>query len=127
MTRVDDFKDRRAHLANLSEIELENRFWELAEKLVDPMVDLAKTHTSPSIERSVLLRMGFSSTEAKSIVDNAIDRELIGKGVGHIVYKLAKSKNTGIREAGLILVDGANWEDVITLLKKTSLDQGGAN
>ena len=31
--------------------------------------------------------MGFSSIEAKSIVDGAIDRGLMGKGVGHIVYK----------------------------------------
>ncbi len=121
MSRPDDFIVRREHLAGLTEDELEKRFWELAQKVVDPIVKLAETNTSPSIERSVLLRMGFSSIEAKSIVDNAIDRGLIGKGVGHIVYKLAKQNNIEIRQAGLQLVDGNNWEQVVTLFK------GGAN
>jgi len=117
MSRVDDFKDRRQHLASLSEEELENKFWELAEKLVDPIVELAKSHTSPSVERSVLLRMGFSSVEAKAIVDNAIDKGLIGKGVGHLVYKLANSNKIDIREAGLKLVDSNNWDEVANLFK----------
>lgn len=121
MKRVDDFQERRKHLANLSEEELEDRFWQLAEKVVDPIVDLAKKNTSPSIERSVLLRMGFSSVEAKSIVDGAIDRGLIGKGVGHIVYRLAKEKNMEIRDAGLKLIEGEMWDDVVNLFK------GGAN
>ncbi|WP_128425990.1 ornithine aminomutase subunit alpha [Gudongella oleilytica] len=112
MKRADDFQDRRKHLADLSDEQLEARFWELAEKLVDPIIELGYKNTSPSIERSVLLRMGFSSVEAKGIVDNAIDRGLIGKGAGHIVYKLAKAKNIGIREAGLMLVDGASWDEV---------------
>ncbi|MDR7857206.1 ornithine aminomutase subunit alpha [Tissierella sp.] len=121
MSREDDFQDRRKHLANLSEEELENKFWELAEKVVNPIVELARKNTSPSIERSVLLRMGFSSVEAKSIVDGAIDRGIIGKGAGHIVYKLAKEKNMTIREAGLKLGEGQMWDDVATLFK------GGAN
>ena len=121
MSRADDFQDRRKHLANLTEEELEARFWELAGKIVDPIVELARKNTSPSIERSVLLRMGFSSIEAKSIVDGAIDRGLMGKGVEHIVYKLAKEKNMDIREAGLKLVNGEMWDDVVVLFK------GGAN
>jgi D-ornithine 4,5-aminomutase subunit alpha len=121
MSRADDFQDRRKHLADLTEEQLEQRFWELAGKIVDPIVELARKNTSPSIERSVLLRMGFSSMEAKSIVDGAIDRGLMGKGVGHIVYKLAKEKNMDIREAGLKLVNGEMWDDVVVLFK------GGAN
>lgn len=121
MSRTDDFQERRKHLANLTEEELEARFWELAGKIVDPIVDLARKNTSPSIERSVLLRMGFSSVEAKAIVDGAIDRGIIGKGAGHIVYKLAKEKNIDIREAGLKLVEGQMWDDVVALFK------GGAN
>lgn len=121
MSRPDDFIKRREHLAGLTEDELEQRFWALAQKVVEPIVKLAETNTSPSIERSVLLRMGFSSIEAKSIVDNAIDRGLIGKGVGHIVYKLAKKSNIDIRQAGLQLIDGNNWDQVIALFK------GGAN
>lgn len=112
MKREDDFQIRRKHLADLTEEQLENRFWELAEKLVDPIIDLGYKNTSPSIERSILLRMGFSSVEAKSIVDNAIDRGLIGKGAGHIVYKLSKEKNVSIRDAGLMLVEGDAWEEI---------------
>lgn len=121
MSRPDDFNERKKHLANLSEEELEQRFWQLAEKIVDPIIELAQKNTSPSVERSVLLRMGFSSLEAKNIVDNAIDRGLIGKGAGHIVYKLAKAKNISIREAGLKLVEDKQWDEVMPLFK------GGAN
>ncbi|HSH35985.1 ornithine aminomutase subunit alpha [Schnuerera sp.] len=117
MKREDDFKERRKHLANLSERELENRFWELAEKIVDPLIELSEKNTTPSIERSVLLRMGFSSLESKAIVEGAIDRGLLGKGAGHIVYRLAKDKNMDIREAGLKLAEGEMWEDVITTFK----------
>lgn len=121
MSREDDFQYRRKHLADLTEEELENRFWELAEKIVDPIVELSRKNTSPSIERSVLLRMGFSSIEAKAIVDGVLDRGLMGKGAGHIVYRLAKEKNLNIRETGLKLVKGELWEDVLDLFK------GGAN
>lgn len=121
MSRPDDYLDRRGHLSQLSEAELNKRFWDLAEKIVEPIVKLAYENTSPSIERSVLLRMGFSSTEAKSIVDGAIDRGIIGKGAGHIVYKLAKEKKMDIREAGLQLVDGKLWNEAVDLFK------GGAN
>lgn len=121
MKRADDFQERRKHLADLSEEELELRFWELASELVDPLIDLAEKNTSPSIERSVLLRMGFSSLEAKAVVDGAIDRGLIGKGAGNIVYRLAKEKNIEIREAGLKLVEGQMWDDVVGIFK------GGAN
>ena len=61
MHRPDDFQERRKHLEGLSEEELEKRFWDLAEKIVDPLLELAYKNTSPSIERSVLLSMGFSS------------------------------------------------------------------
>lgn len=92
LKREDDFLTRRKHLESLSDDELKARFWELAEKIVDPLLDLAKTHTSPSVERSVLLRMGFSSLEAKPLVEGAIDRGLMSKGVGHIVYRISKEK-----------------------------------
>ena len=117
MKRQDDFQERRKHLADLSEDELELHFWKLAEKLTQPLINLAKENTSPSIERSVLLRMGFSSAEAKTIVDGAINRGLIGKGAGNLVYRLSKMKNISIREAGLELVNGNLWEDVIELFK----------
>ena len=121
MKRADDFNERREHLADLTEAELEERFWQLAEEIVDPLVELAKNNTSPSIERSVLLRMGFSGLEAQAIVNGAVDRGLLGKGAGHIVYRLAKEKNMEIREAGLKLAENEMWEDVVNLFK------GGGN
>ena len=73
MKRTDDFQERRAHLANLTDDQLEARFWELANKLVDPLLKMGYEYTSPAVERSVLLRMGFSSIEAKAIVDGCIE------------------------------------------------------
>ena len=115
--RADDFNERRAHLANLSDQELYERFWSLASDIVDPLLELGRKNTSPAIERSVLLRMGFSSIEAKAIVDGVIDRGLMGKGAGHVVYKLAKSKNISVREAGVALADGKMWQEVADLFK----------
>ncbi|WP_028855371.1 ornithine aminomutase subunit alpha [Psychrilyobacter atlanticus] len=117
LKREDDFSTRRKHLHNLTDEELKNKFWELAEKLVDPMLDLAKTHTTPSIERSVLLRMGFSSIEAKPLVDGAIDRGLIGKGVGHLVYKISEEKNISIRQAGEEMIEGNHWDTLMEIFK----------
>lgn len=110
LKREDDFQVRRQHLADLSDEALKARFWTLIEETVDPLLAMAKTHTTPSIERSVLLRMGFSSIEAKPLVDMAIDRDLIGKGVGHLVYKASKENGVSIREAGLGMLEGLYWE-----------------
>lgn len=115
--RADDFNERRAHLAKLSDQELYERFWSLASDIVDPLLELGRKNTSPAIERSVLLRMGFSSIEAKAIVDGVIDRGLMGKGAGHVVYKLAKAKNISVREAGVALADGKMWQEAANLFK----------
>lgn len=117
LKREDDFEIRRQHLAGLSNEELKQKFWELAEKTVDPLLEMARTHTSPSIERSVLLRMGFSSIEAKPLVEGAIDRGLIGKGIGHIVFRISKEKNIPIREAGLQMIEGMHWDDALSIFK----------
>ncbi len=116
--RLDDFSDRRAHLANLTDEELKQRFWDLASQIVDPMLELGRKNTSPSIERSVLLRMGFSSIEAKEIVNKVIDRGLMGKGAGHVVYKLAKEKDMSVRDAGVALANGEYWDEVVSLFAK---------
>ncbi|MGL5256451.1 MAG: ornithine aminomutase subunit alpha [Proteocatella sp.] len=117
MKRADDFAQRRAHLANLSDQELYERFWALASDIVDPLLELGQKNTSPAIERSVLLRMGFSSIEAKAIVDGVIDRGLMGKGAGHVIYKLAKSQNIEVREAGVALAEGKLWTEAVALFK----------
>lgn len=115
MVRSDDYEKRRQHLSNLSEEELDKSFWDLAERITEPLIDLANTHTTPSIERSVLQRMGFSSIESKVIVDGVLERGLMGKGAGNIVYKLANKNNIDIREAGLELVDGNLWDQIENL------------
>lgn len=115
MKRSDNFIEKRQHLANLSDEQLYARFWELAEKIVDPLLDLAKNNTTPSIERSILLRMGFSSLEAKPLVEGAIDRGLISKGVGHVVYRISKDKNIPLRQAGLEMIEGKHWDDALRI------------
>lgn len=117
LVREDDFQERRKHLENLTDDQLKARFWELIEQIVDPMLDLAKNNTTPSVERSVLLRMGFSSLEVKPLVEGAIDRGLIGKGVGHVVYRVAKEKGLSIREAGLQMIEGKHWDDAVAIFK----------
>lgn len=118
MTRTDDFQERRKHLAKLSDEELKAKFWELASQIIDPIVDLGRKNTTPSVERSVLLRMGFSSLEAKSIVDGVMDRGLMSKGAGHVVYKLSKEKGISVREAGVALVEGKYWDEVNGLFNR---------
>ena len=80
MKRNDDFETRRAHLAGMSDDELKAYFWELAGRLTEPLLKMGREYTSPSIERSVLLRMGFSSLEVKPIVDRAYE-EIVESGL----------------------------------------------
>jgi D-ornithine 4,5-aminomutase subunit alpha len=61
--------------------------------------------------------MGFSSLGAKPLVEQAIDHGLMGKGVGHVIYRVAKEKNMDIRECGLELMDGKHWEDAVKIFK----------
>ncbi len=107
MHRDNDYRDRSRHLAGLSEAELDARFWELANKIVAPLVELAQGHTSPSIERSVLLRMGFDSISAVNIVKRLDELGLLGYGGGHVLLKLAKDMSIELAEAGTaVLTDG---------------------
>ena len=113
--RQDDFEVRRKHLQKLSDEQLKDRFWQLASQIVEPMIELGRKNTTPSIERSVLLRMGFSSLEVKPILEGVMERGLIGKGAGHVVYKLAINKGITVREAGLMLINGEGWNEVVDL------------
>jgi len=117
MKRADDFQERRKHIAGLSDEELYKRFWELTEQVVTPLLELGKKNTTPSVERSVLLRMGISSLDTKPIVDGCMDRGLMGKGAGHVVYKLAKARNISVQEAGTLLAQGKCWDEVTELFK----------
>ena len=117
MKRADDFAVRRKQVENLTDEELYNRFWELTEKVVDPLLELGRRNTTPSIERAVLLRMGVSSLETKPIVEGCIDRGLLGKGAGHVVYKLAEARKIPIKEAGTLLAEGKCWDEAVNLFK----------
>ncbi len=117
MERKCDFNQRRQHLSNLTDEELKARFWELARDIVKPLYELAYTHTSPSIERSVLLRMGFSSLEAQSIVSSAEKRDLLCKGVGNVVLTYAKSNGIDYLEAGKQLASDKGWDQVSGILR----------
>jgi D-ornithine 4,5-aminomutase subunit alpha len=115
--RQDDYEIRRTHLKDLSDADLKKRFLELADQLVDPLLDLAYKNTSKSIERSVLLRMGFNSLEAKAIVDTLNEHDLLRKGAGHCVYVLSKDKKISIREAGLLILNGDNIDYLMEYFK----------
>ena len=115
MKRADDFEQGRAHLANLTDEELYERFWKLANEIVDPLLELGRKNTTPAIERSILLRMGFSSLEAKPIVEGVMNKGLMGKGAGNVVWRLSKKLGCSVREAGLLLAQGKHWDDVDTL------------
>lgn len=120
----DVFQERRKALQKLSDEELKRRFWELANEIVKPLYDLAYTHTSPSIERSVLLRMGFSSLEAQAIVSAAVKRGLLGKGAGHLVLKYAGMTGKDYLSAGRDLASGNGWDDLVQAFSGGGLDAG---
>ena len=112
MKEASDAAGRLGELRKLSDEELHGRFWQLADEIVAPMVELAKTHTSPSIERSVLLRGGLTSDEAQQIVSVALDRRLLGLGAANLVLRLSRKRGVSFAEAGKMLATGQGWEDV---------------
>jgi D-ornithine 4,5-aminomutase subunit alpha len=116
--RIDDFNERRKHLKQMSDQELKAYFEKLTDQMIDPLLELAYTHTTPAIERSVLMRMGFSSLEAKMITEKMLDAHLLQHGAGHVVFKYASLNKLSIREAGLnILNDGKALETCVEVFK----------
>ena len=102
MKRDDDYQVRRQSVANLSDKELEQRFWQLAEQIVDPLLKLGYENTSPAIERSVLLRMGFSSIEAKAIADGCVEHNLLGHGAGNHGFLTLSVAESGHERMALV-------------------------
>lgn len=96
----------------MTDEQLHEHFWSLVNQIVLPLVEESRTHTSPSIERSVLLRMGFSSLETKPIVNRMLEKGLLGRGAGKLLLQLAQKKGISVREAGLGLIDGKYWEEL---------------
>ncbi len=110
MQRADDFEQRREQVRSLSDAELHERFWRLLDQVVAPLVEEARTYTSPAIERSVLLRMGLSSVEAKAVVDRLEADGVLGRGAGRIVLEVAQQHDVDIRGAAAGLLDGRYGE-----------------
>lgn len=115
--KEDTFLNDRKHLENLSDQEIHELFWKLTQEIIDPLLELGYKNTTPSVERSVLLRLGFSSIEAKALVEKIMDAQLMSKGAGHIVYIASKENNVSIKEAGLSLLEDKYWDSVINYFK----------
>lgn len=99
------FEELRAELAPMDDEALKARFWELCHQVMEPVVELSRTHTSPSIERSVLLRMGIDSVTTHAVVENVLNAGLLGKGAGHVVLRLAQRDGLSIRDAGAAIAN----------------------
>jgi D-ornithine 4,5-aminomutase subunit alpha len=110
--REDTYLQDRAHLAGLTDEQLEARFWALSEQIVAPLVELARTHTSPSIERSVLMRMGIDSRTCMAVASECEKRGLLGHGVGLVVGHWATTWRCPAPEAARRLAAGEGWETV---------------
>ncbi|MGB4594397.1 MAG: D-ornithine 4,5-aminomutase subunit OraS [Anaerolineaceae bacterium] len=105
--RLEKFSERQERLHSLSDEALKARFWELCDQVVSPIAELARTHTSPSIERSVLLRMGIDSQSALGVVEKIKQAGLLGKGAGHVLLELAEKEHLEVKQAATrILEDG---------------------
>jgi D-ornithine 4,5-aminomutase subunit alpha len=110
--RADDFARRRETLRGLTDEELRERFWSLARQVVAPLLEEARSHTSPAIERSVLLRMGLGSQEAKALVTRLAERGLLGRGAGRLLLELAQRRGLSVREAAAGLLAGRFSEEL---------------
>jgi D-ornithine 4,5-aminomutase subunit alpha len=110
--RLAHFEKRRAELEQLSDDQLKARFWELCNQVVEPVVDLARTHTTPSIERAVLLRMGIDSLSSHGVVERIYQAGLLGKGAGHVLLKLAEKQGTDVKSAAAAILNPAG-KDVL--------------
>lgn len=97
--RAAKFEQRRARLREMDDEQLKALFWQLCDEVIDPIVDLARTHTSPSIERSVLLRMGIDSQSASAVVERISQAGLLGMGAGHALLQIAQERGTDVRQA----------------------------
>ena len=105
--RIARFEERRAELSALSDEQLKEHFWTLCAQLVDPIVALARTHTSPSIERSVLLRMGVDSLTSQAVVKRVYEAGLRGMGAGHVVLNVAERRGCDVRTAANAILEDA--------------------
>jgi D-ornithine 4,5-aminomutase subunit alpha len=103
--RIARFEQRRAALRELDDEQLKARFWALCGEVVDPIVALSRTHTSPSIERSVLLRMGVDSLSSQAVVERIHQAGLLGKGAGHVLLRVMRKLDTDVPGAARAVIE----------------------
>ncbi len=103
--RIPRFEKRQEELKKMTDEQLKARFWELCNQVVEPVVDLARTHTSPSIERAVLLRMGIDSLSSHGVVERIYQAGLLGKGAGQVLLKLAEQQGTDAKRAAAAILE----------------------
>lgn len=120
--RIARFEKRREELKKMSDEQLKARFWALCTQVIEPVVALAQTHTSPSIERAVLLRMGIDSLSSHGVVDRIHEAGLLGKGAGHVVLKLAEKTGQDVRAAAASILES---KDVLQGLFATTRAERG--
>jgi D-ornithine 4,5-aminomutase subunit alpha len=103
--RVARYEQRRRELGEMTDEQLKARFWKLCGQAMDPVVELARTHTSPSIERSVLLRMGIDSLSSHGVVERIHRAGLLGKGAGHVLLLVAERRGTDVKGAAAAILE----------------------
>jgi D-ornithine 4,5-aminomutase subunit alpha len=103
--RIARFEKRREELRQMTDEQLKTRFWDLCNQVVEPIVDLARTHTSPSIERAVLLRMGIDSLSSHGVVERIYQAGLLGKGAGHVLLRLAQKRGVDVKSAAAAILE----------------------
>ncbi len=122
--RIARFEKRREELKKMSDEQLKARFWALCNQVIEPVVALAQTHTSPSIERAVLLRMGIDSLSSHGVVERIHEAGLLSKGAGHVVLKLAEKTGQDVRAAAASILQS---KDVLQgLFATTRAERGNA-
>lgn len=107
-----DYDTRKRALDNLSDDELYTHFWQLTDQIVQPLVDYAERHTTPSIERSVLLRMGFSSLQAQAFVERCIAANCLGHGAGALIIRAARHYGVDYQSALARLMEEPDWQRI---------------
>lgn len=103
-------EDRFKALQALSDDQLYQRFWQLTDQIVQPLITYASQHTSPSIERSVLLRMGFNSLQAQAFVDRCLQEGCLGHGAGAVIVNFARRQGIDYHAAFEQLMAEPNWK-----------------
>jgi D-ornithine 4,5-aminomutase subunit alpha len=105
-------QERMKVLATLGDEELYQRFWDLTDQLVAPLLEMAGSHTTPSIERSILLRMGFNSLQANAFIDRCIQAGVIGHGAGALLLTYARQQNIDYQQAFHELMEMDSWPEI---------------